>query len=189
MTNTVVILGGQQIDLENPDLSQVKMTQIAAQLCRMPRYNGATCRPYSVGEHSVRGFDAYWKAGYHEAAYQFLMHDAHEFLIGDIIRPVLRMPGVSEAIEPIKIRIDREIEKVYRVKLRDAEDQPLPRIRQMDRAMLYAERYYLFPNSYPINTGLPEGVEIAPIPTFYMSEDEIFVRFMDRYTTAIKAFT
>lgn len=80
---------GRAWDFLNPDPAAIDWPTIALVLARIPRFNGHTTQgPYSVAQHLVEGARAILRDGYvHEVAAAYLLHDAHEFVIGDDVRP------------------------------------------------------------------------------------------------------
>lgn len=89
--------GARAIDLDAPDLDAVDIAEaIAVPLARLARFAGQTggtaaARPWSVAQHCVVGADAVWEETRSSAAsLAFLVHDAHEALIGDITSPAVR---------------------------------------------------------------------------------------------------
>ena len=74
-------VSGEMLDLLAPDWKQVKIGDIAHGLARIRRFNAQTRRPISVAEHSmsvaVRLAPRLALAG--------LLHDGHEYVIGDIV--------------------------------------------------------------------------------------------------------
>ncbi len=177
-------------DLVNPHPEMVDFkTHIPEALSRIGRFNG-TIRSgiYSVAQHSVIGADAiYRETGSNLKAAAFLLHDAHEAYIGDIITPAQNalcsiaaktafldksrsLPGVndmeraraasdivSEAISMLKIRIDVAIYQAAGM------DYPLsPDIRkavkEMDLRMCATERRFLLgPSPAPWHSSIEEA--------------------------------
>jgi len=96
-----------RVNLVNIDLSpeadvtlwNVTPASIANGLACVPRYNGATARPYSVAEHSVlmarwildRPSSVKLPGKKDTLAVEALVHDAKEALIGDLTWPVLKL--------------------------------------------------------------------------------------------------
>lgn len=76
-------------DLVNPDPKSIVLGDVAHALARINRFTGHTEVPYSVAQHSVLGARILRDRGAplgHQRA--FLMHDAHESMIGDVSSPV-----------------------------------------------------------------------------------------------------
>lgn len=80
---------GRAFDLVNPDWKLVDFDEMADVLARIARFTGHIGGgPYSVAQHSVVGADAvYEETGDRDAAGAFLLHDGHEYLLGDQSRP------------------------------------------------------------------------------------------------------
>ncbi len=86
------MLSGRRLDLLDPSPMDVEIEDIAHGLARVARWNGQTSGPlpFSVAQHSVI-VEAFcvelnpdWPAKWRLAA---LLHDAPEFVIGDMISP------------------------------------------------------------------------------------------------------
>lgn len=78
---------GKTIDLLDPDPGMIDIEDIAHALSILPRWNGATRFPYTVGQHSL------WCYKYVpglELGYQALMHDAAEAYVNDLWWPLKR---------------------------------------------------------------------------------------------------
>lgn len=79
-------------DLARLGSTDIDLTAIAEQLAKLPRYNGATPGlVWDVASHSMLAMEL---ARNHMADYatmaQVLLHDVHEFILGDRTRPVER---------------------------------------------------------------------------------------------------
>lgn len=80
---------GRVVDLGNPDHEVVDFAEIANTLSKVARFNGRNPGlALSVAQHCVMGAQALINEGATrlEAAL-FLLHDAHEWALGDLIRP------------------------------------------------------------------------------------------------------
>jgi hypothetical protein len=82
---------GKMFSLLSPDAEQIDFAHdIAPQLARQTRFNGATESFYSIAQHCALGADAiYQDTRRPDLAAYFLLHDAHEAYIGDIPTPVV----------------------------------------------------------------------------------------------------
>ena len=92
------MLSGRRLDLLDPTPVDIEIEDIAHGLAFVARWNGQTRGdwPYSVAEHSLlvealfsevnRGVAARWKLA-------ALLHDAPEYVIGDMISPVKAAVG------------------------------------------------------------------------------------------------
>lgn len=90
---------GKRIDLLQPQAELLDIRDIAAHLANMPRWGGAV-RGYSVAQHCVLGAQAILdglvntflriagQRGAQYFAYDFLLHDAHEAYLQDLISPI-----------------------------------------------------------------------------------------------------
>jgi len=97
------MLSGRRLDLLNPAPLDIEIEDIAHGLAFVARWNGQTHGdyPYSVAEHSVLVEDLFYRAHpridpkWRLAA---LLHDAPEYVIGDMISPVKAAvgPGYKE---------------------------------------------------------------------------------------------
>lgn len=94
------MLSGRRLDLLDPSPMDVEIEDIAHGLARVARWNGQTIGPraFSVAQHSliVEAFCAElepdWPAKWRLAA---LLHDAPEFVIGDMISPFKAAIGAT----------------------------------------------------------------------------------------------
>lgn len=92
------MLSGRRLDLLDPSPLDVEIEDIAHGLSRVARWNGQTCgaNPFSVAEHSLLveslmrraapKLDVRWQLA-------ALLHDAPEYVIGDLISPFKAMVG------------------------------------------------------------------------------------------------
>lgn len=80
----------RRLDLMNPDPRCVNFHEMAKVLSRVPRFSAQTTKgAYMVAQHSVEGANAILRdTGNRLAAAAFLLHDAHEYAIGDEATPV-----------------------------------------------------------------------------------------------------
>lgn len=73
----------------DPRPEEVDVRDIAHALSRLPRYNAHTYEVYSVAQHSVMGS---WFIE-EKYALHFLLHDAPECYLGDVVSPVKQLLG------------------------------------------------------------------------------------------------
>ena len=91
------MLSGRRLDLLDPTPLDIEIEDIAHGLAFVARWNGQTRGdwPYSVAEHSLLVEEIYGRMG--EAAPKWrlaaLLHDAPEYVIGDMISPVKAAVG------------------------------------------------------------------------------------------------
>lgn len=83
---------GRCIDLAAFTAEDVDLDDIAWGLSRIPRFIGNTYRPFTVVEHSIMVMEILrWKGYGPDVCFQGLMHDAGEYLLGDVPAPVKAM--------------------------------------------------------------------------------------------------
>ncbi len=86
------MLSGRRLDLIDPSPLDIEIADIAHGLARVARWNGQTRGPeiFSVAQHSLL-VEALFSAAYPEASrpakLAALLHDAPEYVIGDMISP------------------------------------------------------------------------------------------------------
>jgi 5'-deoxynucleotidase YfbR-like HD superfamily hydrolase len=94
------MLSGRRLDLLDPSPVDIALEDIAHGLARVARWNGQTVGPYpfSVAQHSVVveelcvAMAPGWPARWRLAA---LLHDASEYVIGDMISPFKAALGMD----------------------------------------------------------------------------------------------
>lgn len=135
------MLSGRRLDLLDPSPVDVEVEDIAHGLARVARWNGQTAGPlpFSVAQHSVlvEKFCAElrpgWPAKWRLAA---LLHDAPEFVIGDLISPFkAALGGDYKAIE-------RRLMRAVHLRFGLPADLPEPverLIKRADRASAFFE--------------------------------------------------
>lgn len=92
------MLSGRRLDLLDPSPLDIEIEDIAHGLARVARWNGQTkgAHPYSVAQHSllVEAIALRLDPGLdRQAALCVLIHDAAEYVIGDIISPFKAVLG------------------------------------------------------------------------------------------------
>jgi uncharacterized protein len=92
------MLSGRRLDLLEPSALDIEIADIAHGLARVARWNGQTIgeHAYSVAQHSLAVlaiFDHFWPAA--PAAHRLcvVLHDAPEYVIGDMISPFKAVLG------------------------------------------------------------------------------------------------
>lgn len=94
------MLSGRRLDILNPSPVDVELSDIAHGLARVARWNGQTIGdyPFSVAQHSVLVLELFRSANPDAepaAQMQCLLHDAPEYVVGDIISPFKAVIGGS----------------------------------------------------------------------------------------------
>ena len=80
---------GRLIDVLNPNPSDISFLDIAHHLSHIQRFNGGTTRSLSVARHSLNVSSIVLDdTGSPLSALYGLLHDAHEYITGDITTPI-----------------------------------------------------------------------------------------------------
>jgi 5'-deoxynucleotidase YfbR-like HD superfamily hydrolase len=158
------MLSGRRLDLLAPSPDDIDIEDIAHGLARVARWNGQTFgdHAFSVAEHAVlveqiaTALNAQWENRWRLAA---LLHDAPEYVIGDLISPFKAAVGLD--YRAFEKRLLRAIHRAFGL----PEDLPEPvtaDIKRADRIAAYHEatvlagfsleeaaRYFGEPNGLP----------------------------------------
>jgi hypothetical protein len=101
------MLSGRRLDLLDPTPVDIEVEDIAHGLAFVARWNGQTAGdwPYSVAEHSLLVEEIFARLGEAPPRWRLaaLLHDAPEYVIGDMISPV------KAAVGPEYERLDRRL--------------------------------------------------------------------------------
>lgn len=94
------MLSGRRLDLLDPSPLDIEIEDIAHGLARVARWNGQTCgeHAYSVAQHSVLVSVLMGKLSPRigrKAKLVGLLHDAPEYVIGDLISPFKAAVGIN----------------------------------------------------------------------------------------------
>jgi 5'-deoxynucleotidase YfbR-like HD superfamily hydrolase len=134
------MLSGRRLDIIDPSPVDVEIGDIAHGLARVARWNGQTKGPeiFSVAQHALL-VEALFSAGPsapREACLAALLHDAPEYVIGDMISPFkARVGGDYKRIEA---RLMRAIHIRFGLPAELAPDL-VKRIKAADRVSAYLE--------------------------------------------------
>ncbi len=180
------MLSGRRLDLLNPSPLDIELEDIAHGLARVARWNGQTIGPsiFSVAQHSLLVeaiFSADGKAT-REEQLAALLHDAPEYVVGDMISPFKAvMGGDYKAVE------HRLLSAIYlRFGLKAHVPQALmKRIKQADQIAAYLEATQL------AGFDEDEAVRLFGQPPVILADytllitpwtaDEAKARFMERF--------
>lgn len=184
------MLSGRRLDLLDPSPVDVEIADIAHGLARVARWNGQTKGdlPFNVAQHSliVESFCAELKPGWPvKWKLAALLHDAPEFVIGDMISPFKAQLGGQYKV--IEARLAAAIH------LRFSLPATLPEtvektIKRADRASAYFEAVQLAgfePSEARKFFGAPRGV--APITVNAMSAIKAQKQYLARFDTLFRA--
>jgi 5'-deoxynucleotidase YfbR-like HD superfamily hydrolase len=102
---SIEVRDGHVVDILNIDADMVRLDDVAHSLSHICRFNGHVPNFYSVAEHCVR---AYWELFKDQqppdVCLTGLLHDACEAYVGDMVRPLKRVPEMLEVFKPIEER-------------------------------------------------------------------------------------
>ena len=135
------MLSGRRLDLIDPSPLDVEIGDIAHGLARVARWNGQTKCPeiFSVAQHSLL-VDALFAAAAPESPPQSrlaaLLHDAPEYVIGDMISPF--KAAIGGDYKRIEERLKRAIHIRFGLPAERSADLAL-RIKAVDRTSAYIE--------------------------------------------------
>jgi 5'-deoxynucleotidase YfbR-like HD superfamily hydrolase len=193
MTQALAIArSGTRVDLLAPTPAMIRVSDIGEGLAKIPRWLGATDGVFSVAQHSIivaeemAGFDGPLAALYG------LLHDAHEYVIGDITEPAaialsaLSGMAVSLALSNLRHRIDTAIHAALDV------DWPMPSgmkglLDRVHECVRLTEMRDLVPACEAhLQAALAEGLRpltrrILPYPN-YIVADAKWRAALDKYT-------
>ncbi|CAN7582906.1 hypothetical protein LJR016_004286 [Devosia sp. LjRoot16] len=104
------------VDLDAPDLTRITPRAMAHTLARLNRWAGNTELPVTDAQHSVLVREIFVRQHpeLRRQAIHPLLHDGHEYLLGDLTRPFQqaleqRLPGFVRHVEAIKGEADAAI--------------------------------------------------------------------------------
>lgn len=164
---SIVLYSGAYFDFTAPNGDLVFIHDIARGLANTCRFGGQSERFYSVAEHSVL-------ASQHvpnKWAYEALMHDAAEALIGDIPKPL-------KQLLPDFMNIERQVEEVVADRFGFSPHTP-DTVKLIDIQMLAAEQTQVMGNDD--SWAFTHGLQAAPVTIEFWSPTEAYERFLRRY--------
>lgn len=172
MSTLFVTTSGKTIDLHAPKVEDIDFADIAEQLAKEARFNGATPGVfYPVAQHLVLGADFIQRMSKPAAAY-FLCHDFHEAYLKDDTTPKKRTldkvaqsfgtlsDAVSEAYAELTERFDKVIHEAAGLEWPMRDDME-HLVETVDRAILVTEWLQLRPD-HPLPK-VYQGVDPLPI--------------------------
>ncbi|MEQ9144166.1 MAG: HD family hydrolase [Parvibaculaceae bacterium] len=184
------MLSGRRLDLLDPSPFDVEIEDIAHGLARVARWNGQTIgdEPFSVAEHSVLVEDIChrlrpgWPAKWRLAA---LLHDAPEYVIGDMISPFKAALGFD--YKAFEHKLERAIH------LRFGLPADLPKtvetlIKRADRVSAFLEATQLagFSDAEAAEIfGRPRG--LPPVRLRPLAPTDAQALFLKKFSTLLKA--
>ena len=134
------MLSGRRLDLIDPSPLDVEIADIAHGLARVARWNGQTKGPeiFSVAQHSllVEALFAARDVASPQARLAALLHDAPEYVIGDMISPFKAAVGGDYKL--VEARLKRAVLIRFGLTAKPSEDLER-RIKVADRVSAYLE--------------------------------------------------
>jgi hypothetical protein len=104
----IMTISGTTINLAAINPGLINVSDIAYSLAYINRFNGHALRPISVAEHSLMVseiLERHFSVRDPSVLLAGLMHDAHEYLLGDVTAPVKQLMGNDWKV--IEARIQR----------------------------------------------------------------------------------
>ncbi|CAI8298561.1 MAG: Uncharacterised protein [Alphaproteobacteria bacterium UBA4588] len=166
------MLSGRRLDILNPSPLDIEIDDIAHGLARVARWNGQTSGKYgfSVAQHSVL-VEQILSLNAPQLAQKWrlacLLHDAPEYVIGDMITPVKAAIGA-----PYK-KIEALLQKAVHIRFGLPPELPsgiAHSIKRADRMAAYLEATELAGFSakdagklFPKLRGIPKGIDLTPL--------------------------
>jgi hypothetical protein len=178
---------GKQVDLENPTPDIIDIVDIAHALSMICRYNGHCRDFYSVAEHSANVEKLAYFSGvstsaqdWDRRAMAFLLHDAPEAYLQDIMTPLKRLlfPKYEELETRWQIAIETKFD------LGNLLTNPEPLVKDCDRRALSVEVVNLFSPPIPDwwkHFGEPTQVDLHDMPVECLSPTQARLRFLGRF--------
>ncbi|MEO1252230.1 MAG: HD family hydrolase [Pseudomonadota bacterium] len=184
------MLSGRRLDLLDPSPIDIEISDIAHGLARVARWNGQTkgALPFNVAQHSliVESFCGALKPGWPTRwRLAALLHDAPEFVIGDMISPFkAQLGGQYKTIEQ---RLARSIHLRFSLPA-DLPETVERTIKRADRASAYFEATQLAgfePAEARKFFGSPRGVPALELKA--LSATQAQKQYLDRFETLYRA--
>jgi 5'-deoxynucleotidase YfbR-like HD superfamily hydrolase len=187
------MLSGRRLDLLNPAEGDIEIEDIAHGLARVARWNGQTLGPhaFSVAQHSVLVEeiatlrDPDWPARWRLAA---LLHDAPEYVVGDLISPFKTAIGLD--YKAFERKLQSAIYARFGVPA-ELPDEVQAEIKVCDRVSAYFEATRLAGFEAGEATaffGEPEGISGDVLDTLLhpLTADEAHATFLGRFNILMK---
>jgi 5'-deoxynucleotidase YfbR-like HD superfamily hydrolase len=191
------MLSGRRLDLLDPSPADIEIEDIAHGLARVARWNGQTlgAHAFSVAQHALvvedifSAIDVQMPATWRLAA---LLHDAPEYVVGDLISPFKTAIGLD--YKAFELRLLAAIHARYGLPAELPTDVQA-QIKNADRIAAYFEATRLAGFSEPEATiyfGQPKGLAseltarlaaLAPLPADVAQQD-----FLKRFELLIERF-
>lgn len=180
------MLSGRRLDLLDPSPLDIEISDIAHGLARVARWNGQTLgeHAYSVAQHClvVEAVFTQLNRGRPEQCQMALLHDAPEYVIGDMISPFKAVVGGG--YKSVEKRLEAAIHLRFGLPPH-AERSLKARIKTADRVAAYFEAVTLAGFTIGEATrffGKPRRISSDALPLDPMPTMEAQQRFLVRFT-------
>ncbi|MBM2575839.1 HD family hydrolase [Jannaschia sp. Os4] len=185
------MLSGRRLDLLDPTPLDIEIEDIAHGLAFVARWNGQTRGdwPYSVAEHSLLVDDILCRLGPATAPERLaaLLHDAPEYVIGDMISPV------KAAVGPGYGKLDDRLQEAIHIRfgLPARTSPPLKRrIKKADRISAWLEAVHIA--GFEIHEanrffGSPDPAAIEGLSLTLRPPAEARAAYLDRHAALLAA--
>jgi uncharacterized protein len=186
MTITAITYTGG-VDLLDPKPETITRKAIAIGLAHINRWCGCTELPVTDAQHSVVVMQIFRRLNpdLAWAGIYALLHDAHEYLIGDITtttadRMESRVPGFKLQLEAEKARLDVFIRQAFGIPEPDA--NILAAVHEADHFAAFVEWVSFVPNGNGSNPFAPppRGVGNRIKALAWPAAEELFTAALDR---------
>lgn len=180
---------GQVVDLLDPSPHTIKLTDIALHLSRIPRFNGATLRTWSVADHSLLVADLMGAEADPDLALAALLHDAHEAFIGDVIQPLKSALGEDRPrvtgegwhsgaadLRIIAQRLDGVIARAFGL---DPELLHHDAVKDADRLAFAVEATRLMPPGISVDPLRSEDIPPLPVRDQMAAQNHFLIRALE----------
>ncbi|QWY83070.1 putative metal-dependent phosphohydrolase protein [Rhizobium phage RHph_X66] len=180
---------GRKIYPFDPRPEEISISVVAHHLANNNRWNGATQHKrfktrisFSVAEHSVLVAKyVVEELKLPEYELEALLHDAPEYLFGDMIRPFKHHPSIHPIIKPIEDRAEEVIAKRFGLRF------PLPKeIKIADEAVCAAEQQQIVPEDAREKWRAIDASRVAPYEIEMMDAYSAKEYFLMAYEDAIR---
>ncbi|MCP5005495.1 MAG: hypothetical protein GY941_16390 [Planctomycetes bacterium] len=169
MNNKILTDSGLWVDLKNPSIDTILITDIARGLANTCRYTGQCSEFYSVAQHSV----LVSKAVPPEKALKGLMHDAQEAYLGDISSPLKALLPEYRKLED---NFQSVIYKKYNLgSIKDAN------IKKADLAVMRLELDFCFSGVHDTKWEILDGAEEYYEEIEFWNPESAYWSFLERF--------
>ncbi len=180
------MLSGRRLDLLDPSPLDVEISDIAHGLARVARWNGQTRgdHAFSVAQHSLMVETIFREANPSASACDLMMallHDAPEYVIGDMISPFKAVVGGGYKV--VEKRLEAAVHLRFGLSAHPSRDLKA-RIKKADTVAAFFEATELAGFSVAEARkffGLPRGITRDRLPVEPMAATEAQARFLERF--------